>query len=170
TRAGLRQAIGQLEGHLGKDLADDSLAGVPLPAAADEAAARADLARVVGDEVRPALRRLLATLRDQLPAARPDDKVGIRFVPGGAEGYRAAVRKHTTTGLAPEEIHQIGLDTLAALREEWAELGGRVLGTSDVPEILRRLREDPALRFTSSGQIVQTVTDALRRAEEARND
>lgn len=169
TRAGLRQAIGQLEGHLGKDLADDSLASVPLPAA-DEAAARADLARVVGDEVRPALRRLLAVLRDQLPAARPDDKVGIRFVPGGAEGYRAAVRKHTTTGLAPEEIHQIGLDTLAALREEWAELGGRVLGTSDVPEILRRLREDPALRFTSSEQIVQTVTDALRRAEEARDD
>jgi uncharacterized protein (DUF885 family) len=114
--------------------------------------------------------RLLAVLRDQLPGARPDDRVGIRFVPGGAEGYRAAVRKHTTTGLDPEEIHQIGLDTLAALRQEWAELGGRALGTSDVPEILRRLREDPALRFTSSQQIVRTVTDALRRAEEARND
>jgi uncharacterized protein (DUF885 family) len=170
TRAGLRQAIGQLEGHLAKDLAADTLAGVPLPGAADETAARADLARVVGEEVRPAMARLLAVLRDQLPRARPDERVGIRFVPGGAEGYRAAVRKHTTTGLAPEEIHQIGLDTLAALRDEWAELGGRALGTSDVPEILRRLREDPALRFTSSGQIVQTVTDALRRAEEARND
>jgi uncharacterized protein (DUF885 family) len=170
TQAGLQQAIGQLEGHLGKDLADDTLASVPLPAAVDEARARADLARVVGDEVRPALRRLLAVLRDQLPSARPDDQVGIKFVPGGAEGYRAAVRKHTTTGLGPEEIHQIGLDTLAALRQEWAELGGRVLGTPDVPEILRRLREDPALRFTSSEQIVQTVTGALRRAEEARND
>lgn len=170
TQAGLRQAIGQLEGHLAKDLAADTLASVPLPGAADEAAARADLARVVGRDVRPAMARLLAVLRDQLPGARPDDRVGIRFVPGGAEGYRAAVRKHTTTGLSPEEIHQIGLDTLAALRDEWAELGGRVLGTSDVPEILRRLREDPALRFTSSGQIVRTVTDALRRAEEARND
>jgi uncharacterized protein (DUF885 family) len=170
TQAGLRQAIGQLEGHLGKDLADDTLAGVPLPGGHGEQTARAELARVVGDQVRPALRRLLALLREQLPGGRPDGKVGIRFVPGGAEGYQAAVRKHTTTGLAPEEIHQIGLDTLAAQREEWAELGGRVLGTSGLPEILHRLREDPALRFTSSAQIVQTVTDALRRAEAARDD
>jgi uncharacterized protein (DUF885 family) len=53
---------------------------------------------------------------------------------------------------------------------EWAELGGRVLGTSDVPEILARLRDDPSLRFTSASQIVDTVTDALRRAEEVRDD
>jgi uncharacterized protein (DUF885 family) len=170
TQVGLRQAIDQLAGHLGKDLAGDSLAGVPLPAEAAEDAVRADLARVVADEIRPAMRRLLAFLESQLPGGRPDDRVGIRFVPGGQEGYAAAVRKHTTTALAPEQIHQIGLDTLAALREEWAELGGRVLGTGDVPQILRRLRDDPALRFTSSAQIVDTVTGALRRAEEARND
>ena len=45
-----------------------------------------------------------------------------------------------------------------------------MLGTSDVPEILDRLREDRALRFTSSAEIVRTVTDALRRAEDARDD
>jgi uncharacterized protein (DUF885 family) len=65
-------------------------------------------------------------------------------VPGGEDGYRAAVRKHTTTGLTPEEIHQIGLGCLDALQAGWAELGGRVLGTSDVPAILGRLREDRA--------------------------
>jgi uncharacterized protein (DUF885 family) len=84
-------------------------------------------------------------------------------------GYRAAVRRHTTTDLTPEEIHQIGLDVLADLRAEWAELGGRVLGTDDVPEILAKLREDTSLRFESSGQIVETVTKALRRAEDARD-
>src|SRR5207237_223778 len=78
---------------------------------------------------------------DLLPAARPDDQVGIRFAPGGPEGYRAAVRRHTTTELSPEEIHQIGLDVLAGLRAEWAELGRRALGTSDVGSILARLRD-----------------------------
>ena len=98
------------------------------------------------------MRRLLACLHDELlPGARPDDQVGIRFVPGGDEGYQAAVRRHTTTELTAEQIHQIGLDVLAALRAEWAELGGRVLGTTDVPAILARLRDDPALRFTDSG-------------------
>ncbi|HTS97463.1 MAG TPA: DUF885 domain-containing protein [Streptosporangiaceae bacterium] len=170
TEVGTRQAIEQLEGHLGRDLAADALVAVPLPEHLGRAAFRGEAARIVGGQVRPALRRLLACLRDDLlPAARPDEQVGICFVPGGTEGYRAAVRKHTTTGLSPEEIHQIGLDCLEALRAEWAEIGGRVLGVTDVDAILGRLRDDRSLRFTDSAQIVQTVTAALERAEAARD-
>jgi uncharacterized protein (DUF885 family) len=176
TQVGLRQAIDQLTGHLARDLAADTLAGVALPGTTgpatglDQAAVRAELAAVVGDQVRPAMRRLLAVLEAELPAARPDDRVGIRFVPDGLDGYLTAVRRHTTTDLSPEQIHQIGLDVLAGLREEWAELGGRVLGTADVPSVLARLRDDPALRCTDSAQIVRTVTEALERAESARDD
>jgi uncharacterized protein (DUF885 family) len=170
TEVGTRQAIEQLEGHLGRDPADDVLVAVDLPGGLDQAGFRSQAAGIVDGEVRPALRRLLACLRDELlSVARPDDRVGICFVPGGPEGYRAAVRKHTTTALAPEEIHQIGLDCLEALRAEWAEIGGRALGTSDVPEILGRLREDRSLRFTGSAQIVDMVTAALQRAEQARD-
>jgi len=170
TEVGTRQAIEQLEGHLGRALADDALVAVDLPGGLDQAGFRARAADIVEGEVRPALRRLLACLRDELlPVARPDDRVGICFVPGGPEGYRAAVRKHTTTALSPEEIHQIGLDCLEALRAEWAEIGARALGTSDVAEILGRLREDRSLRFTGSAQIVDTVTAALQRAEQARD-
>jgi len=171
TAVGVRQAAEQLEGHLAKDLAGDTLVAVNLPDQADPVTFRAEAARIVETEIRPAMRRLLACLQSELlPAARGDDAVGIRFIPGGAEGYRAAVRRHTTTELTPEQIHQIGLDCLADLEAEWAELGGRVLRATDTASVLARLREDPALRFTSSDQIVRTVTDALRRAEEARDD
>ena len=171
TQAGTRQAMGQLAGHLDKDAAVDPLVTVAGPAGTDGQAFRRAAADIVTREVRPAMRELLTCLeREMLPVARGDEQVGIRFVPGGPEGYLAAVRRHTTTDLPPAEIHQIGLDTLAALVGEWAELGGRVLGTSDVPAILTRLREDQALRFSDAGQIVRTVTDALRRAEEARDD
>jgi uncharacterized protein (DUF885 family) len=171
TEVGIRQAAEQLAGHLAKDITADILLAAKLPEQADATAIRREAARIVGDEVRPAMTRLLACLQQEmLPVARPDEQVGIRFVPGGADGYRAAVRRHTTTDLSPEEIHQIGLDVLADLQAEWAELGGKVLGSTDVPAILGRLREDRALRFTDSAQIVSTVTDALRRAEEARDD
>ncbi len=170
TQVGTRQAIEQIEGHIGRDVADDVMVAVRLPDDVDQAGVRREAAALVEAEIRPALRRLLACLRDELlPVARPDEEVGIKFVPGGAEGYRAAVRKHTTTGLSPEQIHQLGLDCLAALRDEWAEIGGRALAMTDVPAILDRLRDDPSLRFTSSAEIVRTVTDALRRAEAARD-
>ena len=170
TQVGLRQAIDQIDGHLAKDLAADPFVSVALPDGQDDTATRRTLADVVDGGVRPAMRRLLACLRDLVPGGRLDDKVGIRFVPGGVDVYAAAVRRHTTTDLPPEQIHQIGLDVLATLQAEWSALGERVLGVSDVGEILARLRDDPALRFTDSAQIVDTVTDALRRAEEARND
>jgi uncharacterized protein (DUF885 family) len=171
TRVGVGQAIDQLTGHLALSLADDTLLSPALPADVDHDRVRARAAEIVDGSVRPAMRRLLAGLRDELlPVARPDDRVGIRFVPGGEEGYRDAVRRHTTTDLSPEEIHQIGLDCLAELRTEWSELGGRVLGTSDVEEVLARLRDDRSLRFTTSEQIVDTVAGALRRAEEVRDD
>jgi uncharacterized protein (DUF885 family) len=171
TRIGVGQAIDQLTGHLALSLADDTLLSPRLPADVDGESVRARASEIVADRVRPALRRLLTGLKDELlPVARPDDRVGIRFVPGGEEGYRAAVRRHTTTDLTPDEIHQIGLDCLTDLRAEWAELGGRALGTSDLTEIQTRLRDDMSLRFGDSGQIVATVTDALRRAEQVRDD
>ena len=171
TQVGVRQAVEQLEGHLGKDIAADTLLSVSLPDDLAAAAIRREAGGIVEAEIRPAVRRLLACLQQELlPVARGDDEVGIRFIPGGAEGYRAAVRRHTTTELSPEQIHQMGLDYLADLAAEWAELGAHALQTSDVASIHGRLREDRALRFTSSAEIVRTVADARRRAEEARGD
>ena len=180
TEVGVRQAIEQLDGHLAgtspptrwSRCVADRVTAADYMAPAAGPGARAEAARIVESAVRPAMRRLLACLRDDmLPSARPDQQVGIRFVPGGEAGYRAAVRRHTTTGLSPEEIHQIGIDALAALQDEWAELGGNVLGTADVPSILSRLRDDRiGIEITDAAEIVRTVTDALDRAEAARDD
>ncbi|MCU1491972.1 MAG: hypothetical protein JWM85_3377, partial [Acidimicrobiaceae bacterium] len=169
TEPGVRQAIGQLEGHLGAPIEEDALANPhtrgPKLATFTEQARRAVLTGV-----RPAMERLAGVLRDELlPSARGEHEVGIRFVPRGEEGYRAAVRRHTTTELDPAEIHEIGLECVARLKQEWSELGAKVLGTSDVPAILARLREDPSLRFTDSSQIVDVVSRALERAEAARD-
>jgi uncharacterized protein (DUF885 family) len=171
TALGVRQAVAQIDDYLATPLAQDPLLRPePGPAvAADRWRARA--AELVETVVRPAVGRYRATLTDELlPAGRPDDRVGVCHLPGGTDGYLALVRAHTTTELTPEEIHQTGLELVERLREEFAERGGQVLGTTDVPEVLRRLRDDPQLRFGDADEIMTTVEGALRRAEEALPD
>lgn len=168
TRSGVLQAIDQLERHLAQNLAEDTLVSPELPEDVDQAKVRARMAELVESVARPAMARLHADLRDELlPLARSGDQVGIRFIPGGEDGYRDVVRRHTTTELSPAEIHQVGLDRIASLQAEWSERGGRVLGTSDVAEVRQRLRDDTSLRFAATQEIVGVVTDALRRAEAA---
>ncbi len=170
TSVGVAQAVEQLEGHLNRPLAHDRLLAPLLSSGAARPSDREAARDLLSDAVRPAMARLMAGLRDELlPTARPESEVGIGFIPGGQEAYRRAVRRHTTTELSPEQIHQVGLDVLAELEEEWGEVGGRVFGGSDPAEVRRRLREDPALRFSGSQQIVDVVRSALIRAEAARD-
>jgi uncharacterized protein (DUF885 family) len=171
TARGVRQAIDQLDGYLATPIERDPLLR-PVPGPGVDAVAwRARAGDLVGAAVRPALGRYRTVLDEVLaPVGRADEHVGVCHVPGGVDGYLAQVRANTTTELTPEDIHTIGLDLVAGLRDEFAYLGGRVLGTPDVAEVLRRLRSDPALRFEDAAQIVGTAEDALARAEEALPD
>ncbi len=171
TAVGLRQAIEQLEGHLSRPVAGDALLA---PLSRTTAASSADRSRgeeLVRGSVRPAMAHLLQGMRDELlPGARPDTEVGMGSLAGGEQAYRRAVRRHTTTELSPEEIHQVGLEVLAQLEEEWEEIGARVFG-GRIParELRTRLRDDPSLRFQSEAEIVAVVKGALERAEAARD-
>jgi uncharacterized protein (DUF885 family) len=171
TARGVEQAISQLDGYLATPAARDPLLRPAPGPEVDADKWRARAGELVESVVRPALVRFRRVLAEELlPAGRPDDRVGVCHLPGGTEGYLAHVHSHTTTGLTPEQIHATGLRLVAELREEFAERGGRVLGTAEVAEVLHRLRDDPSLRFTSAEEIVATVDGALRRAEEALPD
>jgi uncharacterized protein (DUF885 family) len=171
TRAGLLRAVDQLRGHLALPIEEDLLANPPLGDGYDGAAFLSESRGVVLTMVRPAMDRLAAYMEGpMMESARDDEHVGIRFVPGGEASYKLAVRRQTTTDLTPDEIHQIGLERIAGLQHEWKELGERVLGETDVPTILTRLREDTTLRFETSAEIIKVAQDALDRAEAARDD
>src|SRR3990172_7943837 len=111
-----------------------------------------------------------AVAADILPAARPPEKSGVCWLPDGEEIYRRAVKRYTSLDLDPREIHRIGLDEIAALEDEYRSLGGKVLGTNDVPVIYDRLRNDPALRFKTAEEVHRAAEGALARAREAIPD
>ena len=71
---------------------------------------------IVTGEVAPALERQLAELRAQ--RAQATDIAGMWSRPQGEAYYRWAARAATTTSMTPDEIHQLGVDTLRSLHAQ----------------------------------------------------
>jgi uncharacterized protein (DUF885 family) len=130
-----------------------------------------ELDRVLAEVVRPAFRRYRAALADAVePHGRDDAHVGLCWLPAGEELYRTLTRVHTTTSRAPEDLHRAGLDLVARLAEEYAELGGRVFDRSEPAEVMRRLRDDPDLRCSTAEEMLEEARRAVARAEQAAPD
>jgi uncharacterized protein (DUF885 family) len=122
----------------------------------------------VVDGIRPAFARYRAFLTDELaPRARGDDRPGLSHLPGGPAAYGRLVRSHTTLELTPDEVHRIGLDEVERIDAEFGELGGRLLGTSELTTILHRLRSDPALHFSTPSEVFHVARASLERANAA---
>jgi uncharacterized protein (DUF885 family) len=111
----------------------------------------------VADVIHPALERWLAAVRALLTQSRPDEQAGLRWLPGGDADYARAVRVYTTLPLTARELHQTGLDHVAALEARAVELGAR-LGLSGRDTVFAALRD-------SAGQL--DPAEAVRRAQRA---
>jgi uncharacterized protein (DUF885 family) len=127
-----------------------------------------DLRSALGETVKPAFLRYRDFLRTKiLPVARPQDKAGMTFLPGGREDYQRRIRLETSIDRTPEQLHQLGLDEIARIRGELSTLGQKVLGTSDIAEIQKKLRNDPAMHFASADEVKAKAEQTLARAKDA---
>jgi uncharacterized protein (DUF885 family) len=170
----ITKTLVQLDAYLESDIKDDPYTLLPAPedVSAEEVAEwRGKLQDQAQFSIRPGYARYRDMLRDELlPSARPDAQPGVMWVEGGAEAYRAAVRRHTTLDLSSEEIHAIGLEEIERLEDEYRALGLGVLGTADLEEIHERLRSDPALRFESGAEVRHAAQSSMDRARVAMGD
>ena len=171
----IERSLNQVDGYLASPLDSDPFVNLPRPQddeGFDEDAWRADLRAVTEEVIRPAFTRYRAALADELqPVARSDDEPGLCHIPGGDEVYADLVRYHTTTDLTPQELHDIGVEEITErLPAEYAEIGSRAFGTTDVVEIFERLRTDPNLRYGDGDEIMADAEAALARAKGAMGD
>jgi len=70
-------------------------------------------ARIVTEQIYPALDRQIALLRSLRPSAR--SAAGVWALPDGEALYAAALAQATTTTLSPDAVHRMGLQQVAEL-------------------------------------------------------
>jgi uncharacterized protein (DUF885 family) len=112
--------------------------------------------------VHPAVARWLAVVKEVLPDARPSDRAGLKWLPGGDGDYAKAIRLYTTLPLTAQELHQTGLDHVAALEARAVKLG-RNLGLDGLDQVFGALRDSAGK--ISAEEAIRRATEAVRRAE-----
>lgn len=90
--------------------------------------------------VKPAYMRLIAEMERQQTRAGTDD--GVWRFPQGAAYYAERLRNYTTTGLTPDQVHQLGLDQVARIHGEMRDIMKRVKFDGDLNAFFRFMRED----------------------------
>jgi uncharacterized protein (DUF885 family) len=137
----------------------------PTKLGADAASAwREARDRIVATKVRTGLAAYGAALRDLAESGRPDENPGLCNLPGGLEVYRDMMWANLLTEHTAQEVHQIGLNKVAELEDEYLAIAGPLFGLTEVSDIYARLRDDKALVYTSPEAIVADAEAALARA------
>jgi uncharacterized protein (DUF885 family) len=136
----------------------------------DEPGWRATIAERVAEEVAERLwpglvRYREALVTELLPVARDDDHCGLVHLAGGTADYTALVRVHTTLSRSASDIHQQGLDDIAADHARMLEIGHALYGVQTLPEVLDALRVAGADPDPQSA--MARAREAVRRAESA---
>jgi uncharacterized protein (DUF885 family) len=157
------RAVSQAEGILASPDTSPLLSPRPPQGWSRAAAWESERQAAVTELVHPALARWVAIVRELLPRARTSEQAGLVWLPGGEADYATAVRIYTTLPLSPEDLHQTGLDHVAALEARAVELGAD-LGLSGRDEVFAALRDSAGK--TAAEEAVRKATVAVRRAEE----
>jgi uncharacterized protein (DUF885 family) len=168
-RVTLRDVPAQVAGLL----ADDPLASPLLrpfrafPAdvpAAERERLRAAAVRAYTERAAPAYRKLGAYLeRTYLPGAR--ESIAASALPDGAAWYAFRVRRETTTGQTPEQIHERGLAEVRRIRAEMDSVIRQVGFTGSFANFVAFLRTDQRFYYTDSASLVRAYRDIAKRID-----
>ncbi|MBO9718375.1 MAG: DUF885 family protein [Pseudoxanthomonas sp.] len=157
-RALMEKVLPQLDALI-KPTAEETLFWNPIrnmPAEftdADRERLSADYRRLIENKLMPSYRRLRGFIATRyLPATRTTD--GLAALPDGAAWYAYNARQSTTTGLTPEQIHQIGLDEVARIHEEIRGVMKQVKFRGNMQKFFRFMQQDKRFQFADEDALL----------------
>lgn len=151
-------------------LADDPLMAPlrTLPASIPEvtrAALVAEGEKAMTDKVAPARAAFLKFMTDEyVPHAAKS--LAASDLPDGKRYYAFLARRHTTTTLTPDQIHDIGQAEVARIRARMEETMKAAGFQGDLPAFLAMLRKDPRFYATSRQQLLEKSSEIAKRADD----
>ena len=110
--------------------------------AAEIEAFRSEMARIVDEEINPALESLAAYLETDYAEAAPDG-VGLSQYELGDAYYRYLVRYHTTMDVTPAEVQAIGYEMIAEMKEAMTSIQAEIGFEGTFEEFREYIRGNP---------------------------
>jgi len=168
-RVVMAKLVPQLDALIVEDPADSAFYGpvALLPPdwpVAERVRLESAIARLIGEQLNPAYRRLRDFIRNEyLPRCR--ETVGWSDLPDGAAWYASEVRRHTTTSLTPDEIHGIGLAEVARIRAGMENVMRQVGFRGTLAEFFRYVQQEPAFYFGSSADLLAAFRRVKRQVD-----
>jgi uncharacterized protein (DUF885 family) len=127
---------------------------------------RDSVVNIVAQDITPALRRYREFLvSEYIPHAR--EATAIAALPNGNECYRARVRSYTTVDRDAQAVHNLGLEEMGRIEADMRKIAERSFGTTNVPQLIERIRSDPQYAFKSREDLIRTAERSVARAKEA---
>ncbi len=140
-------------------VAPERLAALP---AADRDSFSERIAGRIEREIRPAARRLIDYLNGEYAAKAPAS-VGLAQYQGGAEVYRAAVRRTTTLNIPPEQIHRIGLEAMEQLNARLDGVRKQVRFEGTLAQFRESLKKDTRFYAKTPEEVGERLMGAQNR-------
>ena len=132
--------------------------------AAEQAAMRAEAARLIDGTAVPAYARLLAFIQgDYMPAARTT--IAAAELPDGAAFYRDQIREYTTLDLSAADIHAIGLAEIARIDADMKATIAKTGFKGSFPEFLQFLRTDSQFYARTPAELLGFAAYVAKRMD-----
>ncbi|HKQ38354.1 MAG TPA: DUF885 domain-containing protein [Verrucomicrobiae bacterium] len=118
----------------------------------------------ISSAVLPSFQKLRKYFVDEyLPAAF--DQVGVWQMPQGGEYYAYLTKRHTTTELTPQQIHEKGLSEVARIKSEMQAIMGQVGFQGTLPEFFTKLRTDPQFFYKTPEELLEAYRSLAKRID-----
>lgn len=160
----VQRVIAQIDGMLATPAEDSPLMS---PARRDEDEAFvAEFTALVRDEILPAYQRYRNYLEnDYLPHAREALSVLENYQ--GRKCYEASLFAYTTLDRTPEEVFELGQQTVAANRDQVIAQGIAAYGLEDYSAIIEHIGNDDGDKFNSADEVLAFARATVARSEQA---
>ena len=131
---------------------------------AEQKRLQAEAAKVLRDDVMPALRKLQKFWNEEYyPKTR--ESIAWTALPQGKEWYEHRVRVMTTTDLTADQIHELGQSEVKRIRAEMERIKDETGFKGTLAEFFNFLRTDPQFYYTTREDLLRAYRDIAKRID-----